>query len=154
MLRCSLPAPYARRGPGRLPEAVATTREAIIAAAHARDYTGLEALLDPATFSYSFGEDGDPIGFWRELEEVGEVPVLGDILPGILGTRFAKQEDIYVWPSTAAKEAPQWTPEDIASMEVFYTAEDIASFREFGGYLGWRVGIRDDGTWLFFVSGD
>jgi len=23
-----------------------------------------------------------------------------------------------------------------------------------GDYLGWRVGIRKDGKWLFFVAGD
>jgi hypothetical protein len=40
-------------------------------------------------------------------------------------------------------------------MRVLYTDEEIQSMKEtFGGYLGWRVGIREDGTWLYFVSGD
>jgi hypothetical protein len=150
--------PPAETEPGsdaELPAAVAETRDAILAAARARDYDGLEALLDPATFSYSFGEDGDPIGYWRNLEKEGHVPVLGDILPIVLGTPFAKQDDIYVWPSAAAKEAPDWTEDDLESMRALYTDEEIESMREtLGGYLGWRVGIREDGTWLYFVAGD
>jgi hypothetical protein len=142
-----------------LPAEVAATREAVLAAAHARDYDALEGLLDPATFSYSFGENGDPIGYWRELEEEAEVPVLGDILPVVFETRFARLSDtagdIYVWPSAAAKEAPEWTEQDIESMKALYTDEEIRTMREdFGGYLGWRIGIREDGTWLYFVAGD
>jgi hypothetical protein len=34
------------------------------------------------------------------------------------------------------------------------TDEDIRSFEQYGGYTGWRVGMRADGTWLFFVAGD
>jgi hypothetical protein len=29
-----------------------------------------------------------------------------------------------------------------------------SKFEQAGSYLGWRVGIRKDGTWLFFVAGD
>jgi hypothetical protein len=39
-----------------LPPAVAKKRDAIVAAARAFDYDGLENLLDRKTFSYSFGE--------------------------------------------------------------------------------------------------
>ena len=137
-----------------LPTVVAEKREAIYRAAVKQDYDALEALLDPETFSYSFGGSGDPIGYWREQEEA-EVPLLGDILPGVLHTRFGKNEDIYVWPSAAAKEASDWTRADLESMrDAGYADEDIESFKEFGGYTGWRSGIRADGTWLYFIAGD
>jgi hypothetical protein len=137
-----------------LPTAVAVKREAIYKAAVEQDYKRLEALLDPATFSYSFGEKGDPIGYWRRQEE-SELPLLGDILPGVLHTRFGRNEDIYAWPSAAAKEASEWTDADVRSMrDAGYTGEDIASFKEVGGYAGWRAGIRADGTWLYFIAGD
>jgi hypothetical protein len=137
-----------------LPFEVALTRENIYRAAVANDYEALRLLVDPETFSYSFGEGGDPIGYWRRQEE-NEVPLLGDILPGVLHTRFGRNEDIYVWPSAAAKEASEWTDADVRSMsDAGYTEEDIASFEEFGGYTGWRAGIRADGTWLYFIAGD
>ena len=137
-----------------LPTVVAEKREAIYRAAVKQDYDALEALLDPETFSYSFGGSGDPIGYWREQEEA-EIPLLGDILPGVLHTRFGRTEDIFVWPSAAAKEASDWTRADLESMrDAGYADEDIESFTEFGGYTGWRAGIRADGTWLFFIAGD
>jgi hypothetical protein len=46
-----------------LPPAVEQTHDVILAAADAKDYEALGALLDPAGFSYSFGESGDPIGY-------------------------------------------------------------------------------------------
>jgi hypothetical protein len=138
----------------QLPAAVADKRKAIVDAAHAHDYDRLETLLDPATFSYSFGESGDPVGYWRRLEQEGHVPILGDYLPVILGGPFARRGDIYVWPSVYGKKPARWTPGERRWLRNFYSEEEIRSFEQIGDYLGWRVGIRKDGTWLFFVAGD
>jgi hypothetical protein len=136
------------------PPAVTQRRDAIVSAAHARDYEALEGLLDPETFSYSFGESGDPIGYWQELESEAHVPIFGDIIPLVLSTRPAKMDDVYVWPAAAAKDPATWTEEDRADLRLFNADEDISSFEQAGGYLGYRAGIRKDGTWLFFVAGD
>jgi hypothetical protein len=137
-----------------LPPAVAKKRNAIVAAARAFDYDGLERLLDRKTFSYSFGESGDPVGYWRRLEKEGEVPILGDYLPVILGAPFAKRGDVYVWPSAYGKSPSTWTAEDRRSLTNLYTEQEIRAFERAGDYLGWRAGIRNDGKWLFFVAGD
>jgi hypothetical protein len=137
-----------------LPGPVAEKHEAIVAAAHALDYEELETLLDPKTFTYSFGEGGDPIGYWRRLEEQGEMPILGDYLPTVLAMPWARQGPLYVWPSAHAKKPARWTEEDRKALEQLYTEEEISRFERAGSYLGWRVGIRKDGTWLFFVAGD
>lgn len=137
-----------------LPPAVGKKRDAIVAAAHAFDYDRLETLLDRKNFSYSFGESGDPVGYWRRLEEVGEVPILGDYLPVILGAPYARRGDTYVWPSAYGKSPSSWTAEDRQWLTNFYTEPEIKAFERAGDYVGWRVGIREDGTWLFFVSGD
>ncbi len=137
-----------------LPTPVDEKREAIVAAAQALDYDRLETLLDPKTFSYSFGEMGDPIGYWRRLEEQGEVPVLGDILPTVLSGPRATQGDIYVWPSVHGKPPSEWTPEERRWLRNLYTEREIRGFERAGSYLGWRAGIRKDGTWLYFIAGD
>jgi hypothetical protein len=137
-----------------LPPTVQETRDAIVDAARAFDYERLGTLLDPATFSYSFGESGDPVGYWQTLEQEGEVPILGDFLPVVLSMPFALQDGIYVWPSVQAKPPESWTAEDVAPLRQLYSEQEIESFRQAGGYLGWRAGIREDGTWLFFVAGD
>ena len=35
-----------------------------------------------------------------------------------------------------------------------FQSEIESVFVEGTGYLGWRAGIRPDGTWVFFVAGD
>jgi hypothetical protein len=139
---------------GGLPIAVAETRQEIYRAAVERDYKALRSVIDPETFTYSFGGGDDPIGYWREQEEA-EVPILGDILPGVLHTRFGQTEDVFMWPSAAAKEPSEWTEDDLEAMrQAGSTDEDIRSYEQYGGYTGWRAGIRADGRWLFFVAGD
>ncbi len=138
----------------QLPAAVAAKRDAIVSAARAFDYDRLETLLDAAHFSYSFGESGDPVGYWRRLEEQGEVPILGDYLPVILSGPFAKRNEIYVWPSAYAKKPSGWTAADRRWLRKLYSEQEIRGFERAGAYLGWRVGIRKGGTWLFFISGD
>jgi hypothetical protein len=138
-----------------LPLAVAKTRERIYHAAVAHDYETLRSLVDPATFRYSLGEEGDPIGYWRRQER-SEVPIVGDILPHLIHTRFGKHLDIYWWPSATSKLPADWTEADIESMrDAGYRDRDIRAFEEaIGGYGGWRAGIRADGTWLAFISGE
>ncbi|WP_166845049.1 hypothetical protein [Isoptericola sp. BMS4] len=61
----------------------------------------------------------------------------------------------YVWPRVATQE---WAGSDEAWQEVvdagLLDAGEAADMRAGGGYLGWRLGIREDGTWRFFVAGD
>jgi hypothetical protein len=145
----------ATSGREELPTAVANKRQTIVAAAHAMDYERLGTLLDPAKFSYSFGESGDPIGYWRRLEREGHVPIIGDYLPVLLSGPWAKRGNIYVWPSVYGKPPSRWTSAERRWLRNhFYSEMEIRAFARLGDYLGWRVGIRADGTWLFFVSGD
>ena len=138
-----------------LPLAVAKTRERIYRAAIGRDYETLESLLDPETFNYSLAEEGDPVGYWRRQEQA-EVPILGDVLPNLVHTRFGLHEGIYTWPSATSKLPQDWTEADVKSMrEAGYADGDIRAFEEpIGGYAGWRLGIRADGTWIYFIAGE
>jgi hypothetical protein len=69
-------------------------------------------------------------------------------------------ELIYVWPGIF-----DWTPEQLAhidesewrsALETIYPDIDrqAQSWIDFGSYLGWRIGIGEDGHWWFFVAGD
>ncbi|MCL1598899.1 MAG: META domain-containing protein [Actinomycetia bacterium] len=46
------------------------------------------------------------------------------------------------------------TLERVAALNNMTVAELVASIDEFGGYAGFRVGIAEDGTWLFALAGD
>ena len=139
---------------GYLPPEVVEKREAIVAAAKSFDYERLEKLVDPKHFTYSFGESGDPVGYWRRLEEEGHVPILGDYLPVVFSAPYARKQDTFVWPSAYAKSPSKWTEEDRQWLTNLHTEEEIQQFEQAGAYLGYRAGIRADGTWLFFVAGD
>lgn len=146
-----------------LPAAVAETRREIVGAAVQCDFDRLEelALGGSASFSYSFGEDGDPAGYWRRQEGSDRPPQPLRFLVGLLGRphRLLEPEHggtaHYVWPSAFGYDSWDAVPEeDKEALKPLYTEEDFAGFEQFGGYIGYRVGITVEGDWIFFVAGD
>jgi hypothetical protein len=136
------------------PPPVAQTREAILDAATARDFDALRALIPDEGFTFSYGGETDPIRYWKRLESEGHVPVIGDILPSVLGTEPGFEGGIFVWPAQAIENPAQWDEADVEALTAIYAEEDIRQFQEIGLYTGWRVGIDRDGTWVFYVAGD
>jgi hypothetical protein len=134
-----------------LPRKVAATRRAIADAARACDFGRLNRLARGGKgFTHSYGAAGTPGQHWRRLERAGE-PVLR-ILVRILDLPHVRNEaGQYAWPS-AYREHP--TARDWKLLEGIYTRKQIAGFKRYGSYLGYRVGITKTGRWLFFVSGD
>ena len=138
-----------------LPAPVAETRLAIAEAAVACDYKGLEELtLGGGDFIYSFGGSvpptpGEAAEFWRDGEE-REDQILATLVK-LLELPYARRGGDYVWPS-AFKDNP--TEADWYALEAVYTRARIESFKEFGGYIGLRIGIGPKGDWKFFVDGD
>ena len=135
-----------------LPDAVATLRDQIAAAAVACDYDALQelALQGGPGFTASYGSETSAADYWRGEEERGGKPLAR--LVEILATPFGRNEaDFYAWPSayTDKPTEAQWQ-----ALEGIYTHDEIASFKELGSYLGYRVGITPAGDWQFFVAGD
>jgi hypothetical protein len=134
--------------------AAAETREAIVTAARERNFRALRALIPDEGFTFTFGGETDPIRYWKRLESEGHVPVIGDVLPGVLGTEPGFDRGVFVWPAQATEDPAEWDGQDIEALTAIHAEEDIRAFQEAGLYLGWRVGIDRHGTWLFFVAGD
>lgn len=150
----------------KLPPAVGEMRERIVDAALRCDYDALNALAVDGrdVFSYSFGDpDQEPGEYWRMIEEAEprfREPVLS-LLVQTLDLSYCTQrfEDLdgegmvtqYEWPS-AHCDAP--TGEQWAELEGLYTDEEIQSMKDFGGFIGWRIGILEDGDWISYIAGD
>jgi hypothetical protein len=66
----------------------------------------------------------------------------------------ARRGGIYVWPSAFAKHPSAWTAAERRQLLYVHGADEIRAFERQGAYTGYRVGIRGDGAWLFFVAGD
>jgi hypothetical protein len=142
--------------PKELPTPVEETRQAIIAAAESHDYEALAALIPASGFTYSYGgpAEGGAVGYWQDLEEGGETPLA--TMGGLLALRHTRAGDIYVWPWAYDKDPADLTDDQKETLAAAGAAsvEQLDQMAEFGHYLGWRLGIRRDGTWMFFVAGD
>lgn len=139
---------------GGLPEPVAELRESIVKAATACDIESLVTLTTRGDlFTYSFGSDEHPGRFWRLGEQLGGGPLarMVDVLDLPFLVEDGDDGRIYIWPS-AFQENP--TEDDWEALSAVYNEEDVDLFKEFGSYIGMRVGITEDGSWLFAVEGD
>jgi hypothetical protein len=159
-------ATYPQNPQPELPPAVREMRERIVNAALQCDYDTLNALaLDGRDlFSYSFGDpDEEPGEYWQMIEEAKprfREPVLS-LLVQTLDLSYCTQrfEDPegegmvtqYEWPS-AQCDTP--TDEQWAELEGLYTDEEIQTMKDFGGFIGWRIGILEDGDWISYIAGD
>jgi hypothetical protein len=137
-----------------LPPAVEETRDRIIAAAQAQDYEALDALIPDAGFTFSYGASGRPTDYWKDLEASGEAPLA--TMAALLALPHTRAQDVYVWPWAYDEDPAALTEaeKDALAGAGAATVEQLDQMAEFGHYLGWRIGIRRDGTWLFFVAGD
>lgn len=137
-----------------LPAPVATTREAIISAASQCDLAAVEELAGDE-FVSSFGGGGaENLSRWNEQ---GEDPAstLLELFAMPHATVEGGRGKIYVWPAAHAYESwDQVSPSEREQLLKIYTEEELEMFAQLGDYLGWRVGIREDGTWLYYVAGD
>jgi hypothetical protein len=135
-----------------LPLPVEQTHAALLAAAEAHDEDALRALIDPQEFSYTFGESvpGGAIEFWkRESEQSGTDPI--EMLAKVLRLPYVLSQGTYVWPFAYDKEPGEMSEYE---RELLRTAGLTSTDADGVGYLGWRAGIRPDGSWVFFVAGD
>lgn len=141
--------------PEPLPAQVEETRAAIAEAAAARDFDALEALIPEKGFTYTFGGpfSGGPTAYWRQIEKESTQRPL-EALAAILEMPYTKVDDIYVWPFAYDRDPATLTAAERALLSEVAGEAEIRQWTEFGHYLGWRAGIKADGTWVFFVAGD
>lgn len=141
-------------GEPALPAAVEETRKALLAAAESGDYEALRPLLPESGLTYSFGGEveGGAVAYWQEHERTtGERPL--DVLAAILKMPYVLTSGIYVWPwAYRVESADQLSAHGRELLLPLGMPERL--FAPGTGYLGWRAGIRPDGTWAFFVAGD
>ena len=130
-------------------EALAT-REALLAAATAGDWDAVGALIPTDTlFTSNYGGEDDHVAYYEALE----ADVLAEAA-ALLEGDFVQLDDITVWPAVYARVPFAITDDERAELEARFGAEALAGWEEAGSYLGWRIGITDDGEWIFLVAGD
>jgi hypothetical protein len=133
-----------------LPDAVAAKVAALRRAAERGDVDGLARLTAPG-FTYTLGGpvDGGAAAWWREAQRRGEAPL--EALAAILELPYTLSGGIYVWPFAYDKAPAEVTP--YGTRLLARVPQDGAAMGP-DGYLGWRAGIRPDGSWIYLVAGD
>lgn len=137
-----------------MPDDVVAMRDFLLDAALRCDEQLLQTAINESDmFTYSFGDEGDALGYWWRLEEDGDEPFLR--LAQVLATTPAVADggEVVVWPQVTTGR-PENTTDDAWSELAWLTAEEIEAYRGEVGYLGYRVGVSTDGQWRFFVAGD
>jgi hypothetical protein len=130
-----------------LPDEVEETRRGLLEAAQSGDVEALEPFVTDR-LSYTFGEpvEGGAIEHFRQLEAQGQDPL--GTLAKLLQLPYTLAQGNYVWPWVYTVQASDLTDYEKQLLGEF--ADDFADQT----YLGYRVGIAPDGTWIFFVAGD
>lgn len=138
-----------------LPPKVEVTRQAIYNALQADNHAALGRLIKPTQFKYTFGENipAGPIAYWQEQRKEGPRDPFAE-MKKVLQMPYDKQLSYYVWPGVFVRGAEEWTAEDKETLAKIATVEEIKGYKDFGAYIGYRVGIHEDGTWVYFIAGD
>jgi hypothetical protein len=137
-----------------VPAAVEKTRVALLEAAESGDYEKLRPLVPETGFEFTFGDPvaGGAIAYWQELERRSDERPLAT-LAEILQMPYTLSRGSYVWPfAYDVASLDELTAHERELLAPLGPLESV--FVEGTGYLGWRAGIRPDGTWVFFVAGD
>jgi len=145
-----------------LPEAVRKTHARLISAASRADLEALRALIgtgDNATTLSIGGLEGDPIEFLKETSGDADgyevLAILLEVLEaGFVHVDAGTESEMYVWPYFFTWPFEKLTPQMKIELFRILTAGDVQDSADFGGYIFYRVGIRPNGQWDFFVAGD
>jgi hypothetical protein len=163
--RCSGSSVSPARANIALPRAVDSMRLRIVAAARRCDYAALVRLGNERGrgLAFSYGGTMSAPAFWRILEQDGPDPRPMKALAKLLSMPHAAvalngrevaphRARFYVWPRAHRHNA---SAADWRQLRTLYSAAQIQRMRRGGsGYLGYRVGIKPNGDWQFFIAGD
>ena len=136
-----------------VPDPVAQTHAAILAAAGAGDYDALEPLVDTETFLSDAGFGTDPVAYWRGL---GTAPL--EAMAAVLAlphtVRETNEGTLYQWPRfTADSDPAEMSAAEQDALRAILGERGLErAFNAETGYVAPRLGILADGTWFFFVQ--
>ena len=135
-----------------VPDPVAQTRAAVLAAAKARNYDALQAVIDPEVVLSDSGFGVDPVPGWRAQ---GTMPL--EVMEVLLGLPHTIEETgegtLYRWPRFTANSSPGEMSDAEREALTALLGEDglRVAFQEEYGYVAPRLGILADGRWWFLI---
>lgn len=145
----------------KLPEPVKRMRSLLVEACKTGDIEKLRPLLGKGDQTQlSFGNvDGDPVTFLKGLsgdeEGVEILAIMEEVLnAGYVHLNAGKPDEIYVWPYFFGFPLDKLTGPQKVELFKIVTAGDFEEMKSYDAYLFYRLGIRPDGQWAFFIAGE
>ena len=145
-----------------LPAPVLRMHSLLLEAAKKGDISELRNLIgigETATTLSIGGLEGDPINYLKEASGDDDgfeiLAILTEVLEaGYVHLDPGTENEMFVWPYFFAWPFDKLTPPMKVELFRILTAGDVQDSSDFGGYIFYRVGIRPNGHWDFFVAGD
>ncbi len=97
----------------------------------------------------------DHADYWYLKYRTGDWPMahVGKVLAYPPGVVEGEGGLVYVWPYMALKRPSQLTPKVLRDVETLLGAEAAQQVAVGGEWPGYRLGVAEDGTWLYFYTG-
>lgn len=94
--------------------------------------------------------------YWYLKLRTGDWPMehVGRVLAQPHAVRPTEQGKVYVWPKLATVRGASITPLEARAIDALLGEGQAAAIRDGAPWPGYVLGIAEDGTWLYFVSGE
>lgn len=143
----------------KLPEPVRKLREQLMEIARTGDIEKLRPLMKPGAPTLSDTSAGDGVEFLKTQsgdEEGREIlAILLEVLEaGYVHADIGTPDEAYIWPYFARQPLDKLTARQMVELFKLITAGDYEDMKSFGAYIFYRIAIRPDGTWQYFIAGD
>jgi hypothetical protein len=138
-----------------MPPPVAATVQRLREIADTGSYRDLARLAEQAPDFRSNNAGLTHVEYWNLKMRTGDFPMVH--IEKLLGYRYTIEESsqgkIYIWPWMATLKPEEITPEAARDIDRLLGRGQADVLRGGAIWPGYVLGIREDGLWLYFVSG-
>lgn len=138
-----------------LPQPVAKTVELLKQTAARGSYRDLAKLASMTPDFRSNNGGVSHIEYWNLKQRTGDFPAihLEKVLAYPHTVAGSPQGEVYIWPYMAMLEPAEITPAAAREIDRLLGEGQANELRNGAVWPGYVLGIREDGLWLYFVSG-
>ncbi len=139
-----------------LPEPVQATVIQLRQISATGGYRDMARLADATPGFRSNAGDMSHQDYWYLKLRTGDWPMahVGEVLSQPYGVTPTAHGNVYVWPSFATLPGEAITPADARAIDALIGEGQADLIRNGGKWPGYVLGIAEDGTWLYFISGE
>lgn len=138
-----------------LTDAVASTVRELREIASSGGYRELARLADETPSFRSNNAGMSHREYWNLKERTGDFPAahVGQVLRRRHTVADTPEGKVYIWPDLAMLKPQEITPALAREIDGLLGEGQADELRRGGIWPGYVLGIGEDGTWLYFVSG-